>query len=467
MTAAIYARKTTDQSAIADEAKSVTRQIAHATAYATRKGWTVPEACIFVDDGISGAEFANRPGFVRLMAALKPRPPFQVLIMSEESRLGREAIETAYALKQLITGGVRVFFYLEDRERTFDSPTDKLLMSVTAFADELERQKAGLRVYDAMRRKAAAGQVTGGRVFGYDNLEVLGANGERSHVERRINEAEAAVIRRMFELCAAGAGLTRITKTLNAEGVPAPRPQLGRPHAWATSSVRAVLRRPLYKGEVVWNRTRKRDRWGQHRQHARPEAEWMRTPAPALRIVSEDLWARAHAELAGRAKRSTRAAAVATGHRGTCSPGSRAARSAAAGSLRTRGSTGSGSCSSMAARRSGNGGQPSAVTTWSVAWSCSTQRSLPRCRTTSSGRPLSNGRSRWCSRISRPRATRTIATRSGRNSPRSMPSASGSPMRSCELLSGVVELPTRVTSPEGFDGLCTPIDRWFAEPPAA
>ena len=57
-------------------------------------------------------------------------PPFQVLVMSEESRLGREAIETAYALKQLVTAGVRVFVYLEDRERTFDSPTDKLLMSL-------------------------------------------------------------------------------------------------------------------------------------------------------------------------------------------------------------------------------------------------------------------------------------------------------------------------------------------------
>ena len=51
--------------------------------------------------------------------------------MAEESRLGREQIETAYALKQLVTAGVRVFFYLEDRERTLDSPTDKLLMSVT------------------------------------------------------------------------------------------------------------------------------------------------------------------------------------------------------------------------------------------------------------------------------------------------------------------------------------------------
>src|ERR671912_1095311 len=84
-TAAIYARKSTDQSAIADEAKSVIRQIDHARAYATRHGWTVPEACVFVDDGVSGAEFANRPGFVRLMAALKPHPPFQGLIMSEES----------------------------------------------------------------------------------------------------------------------------------------------------------------------------------------------------------------------------------------------------------------------------------------------------------------------------------------------------------------------------------------------
>src|SRR5688572_29866656 len=133
MIAAVYARKSTEQNGVADEARSVARQIDHASAYARRKGWTVDESVIFVDDGISGAEFSKRPGFLRLMNALKPRATFQVLVMSEESRLGREAIETAYALKQLVTAGVRVFFYLEDRERTFDSPTDKLLMSVAAF----------------------------------------------------------------------------------------------------------------------------------------------------------------------------------------------------------------------------------------------------------------------------------------------------------------------------------------------
>jgi hypothetical protein len=195
-----------------------------------------------------------------------------------------------------------VFFYLEDRERTFDSPTDKLLMSVTAFADELERQKAAMRVYDAMQRKARAGHVTGGRVFGSDNFEMLDVKGERSHVERRINEVEAVVVRRICEMCAAGAGLTRITKALDEDGVPALRPQQCRAVGWAHTSVRAVLLRALYRGVIVWNQTRKRDRWGQHHQHARPEADWLRVPAPHLQVVSGALWTAAHNQLDARGR---------------------------------------------------------------------------------------------------------------------------------------------------------------------
>jgi DNA invertase Pin-like site-specific DNA recombinase len=91
MIAAIYARKSTDQNGIGDEEKSVTRQIEHAKAYAAKKGWAVHDEYIYLDDGISGAEFVKRPGFLRLMNALKPKPPFQILIMSEESRLGPRA----------------------------------------------------------------------------------------------------------------------------------------------------------------------------------------------------------------------------------------------------------------------------------------------------------------------------------------------------------------------------------------
>ncbi len=130
MIVALYARKSTDQAGAGDKSESVERQIAHARAYAVRKGWTVADAHVYADDGISGAEFSDRrPGLARLLNALRPRPPFQVLVMSEESRLGRESIEVAYALKAFVQAGVRVFLYLEDRERTIDSPTEKLLTS--------------------------------------------------------------------------------------------------------------------------------------------------------------------------------------------------------------------------------------------------------------------------------------------------------------------------------------------------
>jgi len=64
---------------------------------------------VYVDDGISGAEFERRPAFLRMMNALKPRPVFDVIVMSEESRLGREAIETVYALKQIISAACVCF----------------------------------------------------------------------------------------------------------------------------------------------------------------------------------------------------------------------------------------------------------------------------------------------------------------------------------------------------------------------
>ena len=158
------------------------------------------------------------------------------------------------------------------------------MLSLTAFADELEREKARQRTYDAMRQKAAAGHVTGGRVFGYDNVRR-----DTGGVVRVINETEAAVVRDIYAQYAQGHGLRQIAHQLNATGAVCPRSQQGRPNGWAPSSIRELLHRPLYRGEVVWNRTRKRNRWGQVQQQGRAEAEWLRKPAPELRIVPAEL----------------------------------------------------------------------------------------------------------------------------------------------------------------------------------
>ncbi|MGH6689109.1 MAG: recombinase family protein [Gammaproteobacteria bacterium] len=120
-------------------------------------------------------------------------------------------------------------------------------------------------------------------------------------MELRINESEAAVVRRVFELCARGAGLKGIAKELNAGRALAPRSQQGRVRARAPSSVRELLRRELYGGRRVWNKTRKRDVWGQRRQHAKAPSEWLTVDAEHLRIVPEALWTAAHQRIKTRA----------------------------------------------------------------------------------------------------------------------------------------------------------------------
>jgi len=203
---------------------------------------------------------------------------------------------------QIMDAGVRVFFYLDDRERTLDTATDKVMFSLTNFAAEVEREKGSQRTYDAMLRKAKALHVTGGRVYGYDNVDVLapdpGPDGRprRLCVRRRINDAQAAVVRRIFQLCADGCGLTRIAKTLNAEGIAPPRAH-GR--GWAPTAIREILHRDLYRGTVVWNRSQKIVRRGTKAQRKRPASEWLRLPAEELRIVSPELWGAAHRRLAG------------------------------------------------------------------------------------------------------------------------------------------------------------------------
>jgi recombinase/recombinase-like zinc beta ribbon protein len=108
------------------------------------------------------------------------------------------------------------------------------------------------------------------------------------------------VVLRIFEMCAAGHGFTSITKMLNAADAPTPRPQQERPAAWASSTVREVLFRHLYIGEIVWNQSRKRDKWGRKHQVARPEQEHVVVAAPQLRIIAPALWEAAQIKLAAR-----------------------------------------------------------------------------------------------------------------------------------------------------------------------
>ena len=114
MLCGIYARKSGDDSDKNEEARSTTRQIERATAYAQSTGWTVDLRYVYVDDAVSGAEWKHRPGWNALIATLEPRPPFGVVVVSELSRIGRDTVRTPAAVMQLEEAGVEVRSYLGD-----------------------------------------------------------------------------------------------------------------------------------------------------------------------------------------------------------------------------------------------------------------------------------------------------------------------------------------------------------------
>lgn len=107
------------------------------------------------------------------------------------------------------------------------------------------------------------------------------------------------MVRRIFEMAAAGAGFKRIAAALNDEHVPAPVPRrAGRPRGWAPPSIREMLYRELYRGVIVWNRSQKIIRSGAKHQRLRPAGDWLRVEAPALRIVPDEVWNAVHERLA-------------------------------------------------------------------------------------------------------------------------------------------------------------------------
>jgi len=273
MNAAIYARKSQEKE------EAVERQVENARAFATPRGWSVTDANIFTDDGISGAEFVDRPGFTALRAAAKAGR-FDVVVTMNVDRFGREAYRTNMALLEIAESKVRIFTYADGQEVKVDTPIAKQMVSMRNYAAEDFRAQIADKTREALIAKARAGWATGTRTYGYDLVKV------DKHVERRVNADEAATVKRIFEMAAEGHGNRRIVNTLAEENVPAP----GR-KGWAKGILKTLLVNDLYRGVIVFGKSRSAARGGQasRRERATPGVTLQ---APVLRLISDELWAK-------------------------------------------------------------------------------------------------------------------------------------------------------------------------------
>ena len=121
--------------------------------------------------------------------------------------------------------------------------------------------------------------------------------------QRTINDAEAAVVCRIFADYGAGKSPKAIAAALNKEGILSPSGK-----GWGQSTINGnrqrgtgILNSELYIGRLVWNRLRnlKDPETGKRVSKMNPEDAWIMHDVPDLRIVSEELWEKAKSRQAG------------------------------------------------------------------------------------------------------------------------------------------------------------------------
>ena len=170
----------------------------------------------------------------------------------------------------------------------------ELHIGLTGTMNAIQLKEIARKVRRGMRGRIAAGRSAGGLPYGYEVVRSIDAAGQPVRGQRRIRPDQAAIVRRICEDYAAGAGPKTIARRLNAEGVPAPGGK-----GWNQSTINGnrrrgigILNNELYAGTLVWNRIRmvKHPATGKRISRVNPEEEWIRQDVPELRIVPAPLW---------------------------------------------------------------------------------------------------------------------------------------------------------------------------------
>lgn len=310
MRCAIYARFSSDL----QRPTSIDDQVRRCRDFAAKQGWTVVEEFIRYDEARSAATVAGRDALNGLMVAAKTKPkPFDCLLVDDTSRLARYLPDVLSMNDILLYHGV--FVYAVAQRLDCREKSSRPLLTLHGMMDEQFLVSVAEKVHRGQEGRALNGMNPGGKIFGYRNTPVedptrMGKYGRAavSGVRLEPDELEASIVVRIFTMYADGSSLATIAKTLNAEGVQAPQPPRNRQiRAWCPSSIREMLRNERYRGVFVWNRTRKErnPETGRKTSRPRPESDWMRVEVPEWRIVSDELWERAEAQIKRMSERWT------------------------------------------------------------------------------------------------------------------------------------------------------------------
>jgi DNA invertase Pin-like site-specific DNA recombinase len=286
--AVIYARYSSEHQREA----SIEDQVRTCKARIEAEGWTL--VATYTDYAQSGASHL-RPGYQKLLADGRGGA-FNVVVAEALDRLSRDQEHIAALFKHLSFAGVKILTLAE-------GDITELHVGLKGTMNALYLTDLRQKVWRGLEGRVRQGRSGGGLCYGYDVVRELDACGEPICGGRVVDQAEAAVVRRIFAAFATGKSPRTIARELNTERIPGPG---GRP--WSDTTIRGhtlrrtgIVHNELYIGRLVWNKQRyvKEPSTGKRLARINPENEWVIQDVPELRIVDDDLWHRVQHRLAG------------------------------------------------------------------------------------------------------------------------------------------------------------------------
>lgn len=261
---------------------------------------------VYVDDGYTGTNF-NRPAFKQLLRDCENKQ-FNMVIVKDLSRLGREHIETDnYIEKYFPERNIRFVAIGDDYDSESKMQDLDFIVPMRNLFNQFYPADTSKKVRQAFKAKASRGEFIGAQApFGYKKSD------KDKHV-LIIDEEVAPIVQRMFGLIAYhGYGFTKVAKLLSSEKILTPsayqaqnsnREYNKNPYDWNLGSVRAIINNETYLGKLVSGK-RSVMSFKNKRVIKKDREDWIIVDNMFPPIITQELWDDAHARI-GERKRDT------------------------------------------------------------------------------------------------------------------------------------------------------------------
>ena len=280
-----YARVSTDSN---EQLNSLNNQVTYYEGFIKQNSaWEYVPG--YLDEGLSGISTRKRENFHRMVDDAKACK-FDLIVTKEISRFARNTLDSIQYTRDLLGAGVAVFFQ-NDGVNTLEEDSELRLSIMSSIAQD-ELRKLSSRVKFGHQQAIKDGVVLGNsRIFGYikDKGRLV------------IDEQEAVMVRKLFELYATGNySMKQIENIFWEDGY---RNNHGKKISHTTMS--SMISNPKYKGYYVGNKVKVIDMFTKKQKFLPPE-EWVmfkdETGEIVPAIVSEQLWEQANAVLRKRSE---------------------------------------------------------------------------------------------------------------------------------------------------------------------